>query len=155
MTEWLQALEASAPAAALRASFWIYPLVNALHIAGLGALVTSVLVMDVQLLRRAADGAAAERLLRPVAIAGLVVALLTGFALFSVRPVDYAANPAFRLKLVLLALALANAAIFLTTSRGAVAGSPVRRPLALLCLGLSLLLWPAVLVAGRFIGFVE
>ncbi|MDT4884682.1 hypothetical protein FQZ97_1208500 [compost metagenome] len=89
--------------------------------------------------------------LRPVAIAALVVAVITGLLLFSVRPFEYLENPAFRVKLVLLAIAVLNAVGFsLLQSRVDLRSLPLRA-LALV----SLLVWPAALLAGRFIGFVE
>ncbi len=145
----LAAVEASAPAAWLRGSFIGYPLVNALHVAAVGSVLAAVVMMDLHVLGvvRRAEPAAAIRLLRPLAMVAVAVAVVSGLLLVSVRPFDYAANPAFRIKLVLLAAALANAAVFLARGRD---GGPIARLLA----GVSLLLWPAVLVAGRFIGFV-
>lgn len=48
--ELLQAIEQLAPARELRASFYAYPLVNALHILAVGALLTSVILMDLRIL---------------------------------------------------------------------------------------------------------
>ena len=144
----LEALQASGPAAVLRTSFYLYPLLNALHILSIGVLVTSALLMDIRVLGlgRAVPAATAIRLLRPVAVTALAAAAATGLLLFSVQPLDYAGNPAFRIKLLLLLLALANAAAFsflrLQRRGGAVSAL------------LSIVLWFGVLIAGRFIGFV-
>ncbi|KKB85194.1 hypothetical protein VW29_07675 [Devosia limi DSM 17137] len=148
----LEALEASAPASFLRGSFIVYPLVNALHILAIGALLTCALLMDLAILGigRRLPAAAAVRYLRPVAILALLVAVLSGALLFSVQPLDYVGNPAFRLKLLLLAVALLNAGVFVLL-QGRL--SPNRAPMRVLALA-SLLLWPSVLVAGRFIGFL-
>ena len=80
------------------------------------------------------------------------IAVLTGLTLFSVRAREYAVNPAFLAKMALLAAAGVNLWAF----RSAV-GAPPRAhypPSARVFAALSVLLWTAVLVAGRFIGFV-
>lgn len=144
----LEALQASGPAAFLRGSFYFYPLLNALHIFSIGALVTSALLMDLRVLGLggALPTESVLRQLRPVALTALAAAAASGLLLFSVQPLDYAENPAFRIKLLLLLAALANAAIFTFLRLDRRGG----RLSALL----SILLWISILVAGRFIGFV-
>lgn len=144
----LEALQASGPAAFLRGSFYLYPLLNALHIFSIGALVTSALLMDLRVLGLggALPTESVLRQLRPVALTALAAAAASGLLLFSVQPLDYAENPAFRIKLLLLLAALANAAIFTFLRLDRRGG----RLSALL----SILLWISILVAGRFIGFV-
>jgi hypothetical protein len=144
----LEALQAWGPATFLRTSFYLYPLLNALHILSIGMLVTSAMLMDLRVLGLA-RGLPAEtviRYLRPVAIIALLAALATGLTLFSVRPVDYFDNFAFRLKMLLLAAAVGNAIVF-TSFRGHHLGGKL---MALI----SMALWLSVLVAGRFIGFL-
>ena len=135
----------------LQQSATAYLFVNAAHILGLAVLLGAILPLDLRLLgwfRRFPIEVLRPFLVR-CAAAGLGLALLTGAWLFSVKPDEYLANPAFRWKLVLLALALVNVglqhsgAVFLHLS-------PAVRVRA----GISLCLWLAVLVAGRWIGFV-
>ena len=146
----LAAIESFPPVVALRRSFVAYPVVNAAHILGVGTLVTSVLVMHWHRLRdRGGRAGQAETMLRPVAIVGLVVAAMTGFALFSIRAGDYADNAAFRIKLLLIAIALANLALHHVLQRRG------RIEMMRLTAVLSAALWIGVLLAGRFIGFVE
>lgn len=148
----LEALEAFGPAAFFRTSFVLYPLVNALHILAIGALVTSALLMDLRILG-VAPGIAVEtvvRYLRPVAVAALVVAVLSGLTLFSVQPVDYFENPAFLIKMGLLVLALTNAIAFTSFRAHRHPERSATRALALLSIGL----WVSVAIAGRFIGFL-
>lgn len=144
----LEALQAWGPATYLRGSFYLYPLLNALHILSIGALVTSALLMDLRVLGlgRTLPTATVIRQLRPVALTALAAAAASGLLLFSVQPLDYAGNPAFQLKLLLLLAALANAAMFTFLRLHRRGG----RASALLSIGL----WLGVLVAGRFIGFV-
>lgn len=148
--DWLGALQAAAPVAALKASFVAYPLVNALHIAAVGALVTLVVLMDLRLLGflRGLDEKALTGRFRRLALAAFAVAAASGFCLFAVRARDYAANPAFLAKLAIVALAGVNFAVFLAASRAG------RRGLARAAVLVSLLAWPAALVAGRFIAFL-
>jgi hypothetical protein len=147
----LAAIEASPPAAALRVSFYAYPLVNAAHVLAVGGLVTTVILLDLRLLGAfaAVDRASFATLMRRVALALFAAAVLTGLALFSVQARDYAANPAFLLKLGLIVAALAN---FLLLAPPADAGAVSTR--GRVGAALSLTLWPCVLAAGRFIGFV-
>lgn len=144
----LAALEGSAIAAALKTSFVVYPLVNATHILAVGTLVATVLMMDARILglwKAGAEGLVAT--LRPVALSAFALAAVTGAAMFTVNATDYAANPAFRVKLALIVLAAINFALFShLQQRG---GSNLKLPAAL-----SAVLWPATLVAGRLIGFI-
>ncbi|MEW9837039.1 hypothetical protein [Mesorhizobium marinum] len=91
-------------------------------------------------------------LLRRAALAAFPVAVLTGASLFSIQATTYVRNPAFQVKLVLIALAGANALTFMVLDRGrsSQAWPRLRRMLALA----SILLWSAVLLCGRLIGFV-
>lgn len=147
-----EALESVGPAQWLRTSFVLYPLVNALHILAIGVLVTTAALMDLRILglARALPVPAVIGQLRPLAIGALVVAVLSGFALFTVQAVDYAVNDAFRIKLLLLALAVANALLFTSFHAHRQPERPVVRVMAVL----SICLWISVLVAGRFIGFL-
>ncbi|QNP50319.1 DUF6644 family protein [Diaphorobacter aerolatus] len=135
-----------------------YLFVNAAHILGLALLVGAVFTLDFLILGRMGDAALlpalAARLSR-TAGCGLVLALVTGVWLFSVRPHDYLGNIAFLCKLALLLIALTNV-VWQHRSAGwvrMVAGhgiAPAVRVRALF----SLLLWCAVLLAGRWIGFL-
>ena len=151
MEEALATIEQLAPVRALKASFYAYPLVNALHIAAIGALWTSVALMDLRLLGalRGLPLPAFLAALRRVALAAFAVALASGVALFSVRAGHYAGMAVFLAKMGLIVLAGLNLLVFDWLSRrsaapGRLAASAV----------VSMLLWTAVLVCGRFIGFV-
>ncbi|WP_270938977.1 DUF2214 domain-containing protein [Falsiroseomonas oryzae] len=154
----LDLLAASPVAAALRRSEVLYPLVNAGHILGLALLVGAIATLDLRLLGLFGRHPLAHLgpPLRRVAAAGLVLAVATGVPLFSVRPVAYAANPAFLLKLGLVGLGIANAAVLHRSPRwrAAIAGAPVSAGLRAAAL-LSLLVWVAAIGAGRWIGFLE
>jgi hypothetical protein len=148
----LEALEAFGPAAFFRTSIYLYPAVNLIHVLAIGALVTSALLMDLRVLGlgRGLSVETVIRYLRPVATTAIVIAVLTGLTLFSVQPVDYFENAAFRIKMVLLALAVLNAVGF-TTFR---AHRHPERPAAKVMAVLSMVLWVSVAFAGRMIGFL-
>nr|WP_267956628.1 hypothetical protein [Halomonas sp. MCCC 1A17488] len=137
----------------MRLSRWGYAAINALHVLGIALLIGAIVALDLRLLGWRQHLALRElgRLLQPVALVGLVLAMTTGSMLFLADPAGYAGMPLFRLKLVLVALGLANA-LLLNLGPGLAQATPRR----LLVAGtLSLLLWPAVLLAGRFLAFVE
>ncbi|NKF33564.1 DUF2214 domain-containing protein, partial [Pseudomonas sp. BGM005] len=75
-----------------------------------GLLVGAILPLDLRLagcFRKVPVEIVAPFLSRSAGV-GLAAAILTGFCLFSVRAVEYAANPAFLAKLGLIGLGLLN-----------------------------------------------
>ncbi|MER8770827.1 hypothetical protein NKH63_19050 [Mesorhizobium sp. M0960] len=135
----------------LKASFVAYPIINALHIMSIGALLTSVWLIDLRILGafRSLPQAAFVALLRRTALGAFGGALVTGSLLFSVRASEYAAMPIFLTKMTLILLAGANFLVFVRCAKGGdePAGGAVTAVL-------SLVLWTSVLFAGRFIGFL-
>ncbi|MGA0612551.1 hypothetical protein [Caldimonas sp. KR1-144] len=148
------AIEAWGPAAWLRESLWAYPLLNALHILGIAALLGGIAVLDFHLLRAREPVAPVARAAWPVAVAGVALAVATGPLLFAVKATEYIANPAFVWKFVLLTLALSNVALFHLSFPGVLAGTrPVTAGVRAVA-ALSLALWFASLLAGRAIAFL-
>src|SRR5690606_10617254 len=77
----LAAIERLPPVSALKVSFYVYPLVNALHILSVGATVTVVILMDLRILGLAGAALAREpfvRLMREAVATAFPVAALTG-----------------------------------------------------------------------------
>ncbi|MES0200157.1 DUF6644 family protein [Mesorhizobium sp. M0011] len=153
MAELLAGIEHLALARWLKGSFIAYPIVNALHIMSIGALLTSVVLMDLRICGafRSLPHAAFVALLRRTALAAFVGALVTGSLLFSVKASTYAAMPVFLAKMALILLAGMNFLVF-TRLRRATGGDTPAGGTALAVL--SMLLWTSVLFAGRFIGFL-
>ena len=164
MTSVLDLIAAWPGARWLQDSGTAYLFVNAAHILGLALLLGSIVTLDLQLIARSSSLrdsshdsslAALAAVLSRTAAWGLALAVLTGLWLFSVRPLDYWGNAAFLCKLGLLVMALANVAwqhrgadwAKLLNGQGVATGVRVRA-------ALSLLLWCAVLLAGRWIGFL-
>lgn len=146
----LTTIETSAFAQALRGSFYVYPLVNALHVVSIGCLFTCVLLMDLRLLGafQALPAAAFVTLLRRAALLGFAGALASGGAMAAVRITDYAQLGVFQLKMGLILLAGVNFAVFARKAL-TVPVTGTRR----LQVVLSMLLWTGVVLAGRFIGY--
>jgi hypothetical protein len=152
------ALQASGLSETLRASVWLYPLVNTGHVVGIALLFGAIVPLDLRLLGafRSTPLAPLVSTLVPVAIAGLLLALLTGSLLFATRPLDYVGEPLFGIKLALLAAAVLNALwLRLDPHWRHLGAAPGATP----CQGwrvhgaLSVLLWLGVITAGRLIGY--
>nr|WP_260691116.1 DUF6644 family protein [Rhizobium laguerreae] len=153
----LEWLSATTPALALRRSGTLYMFVNAAHILAIGLLVGAILPLDLKLagfFRKVPVEIVAPFLSRAAAV-GLVAAVVTGFCLFSVRAVEYAANPAFLAKLCLIALGLLNLSI-VHLGRGwkTAVSTGIVRPGLRFSAALSAAIWIAAVIAGRWIGFL-
>ena len=140
----------------LQASWIAYLLVNAAHILGVALLLGSILVLDLRLLGglRRVPLAVIGPLHTRVAAVGASLAVLSGLWLFTVRAAEYAENPAFLVKLALLGAALVNVALQHGNPayREALRGGPLTGRIRTSAAS-SAMLWLAVLVAGRWIGF--
>jgi hypothetical protein len=109
----------------LRESAWGYPIIGAIHVLGLAWFGGAVLVAD--------------RQLRAWKRIGVAVMFLSGALLFALHPVRYDGSVSFRVKMLLLLLAGANAALAGTRPR--LAG------------GVAVALWIGIIFASRGIAF--
>ncbi|KAA6461773.1 hypothetical protein DYQ86_08925 [Acidobacteria bacterium AB60] len=155
-----KALEATPVAASVRESLWLFPAIETLHLLGMGVVFTSIAAFDLRLLglafRTVRVQDLAQRLL-PWTWTAFALQVITGALLFASEASRMAINPAFRLKMLLLALAGLHALVFRFTAdradvRLAVDGRPPVR--ARIAGTTSLLLWIGVVAAGRWIGFI-
>jgi len=152
---WLSATPLSQ---AMRGDPWLYPLVEIVHILGFAVLVGSVVLFDLRVLgcaRGLPVTLLARHLLRWGA-AALLLIVPAGLLLFSAHPDEFARNPAFQLKLALIAAAGLNALLFHVWPYRTVAGwerevaaPPAARAHALL----SILLWTGVISCGRLLAY--
>lgn len=152
--EWIGALPF---AVAIRRSATLYIFVNAAHVLSIGIIIGSILPLDLRLIgffREAPVEVIGPFLSRTAAI-GVALAIVTGFCLFSVRPVEYAGNVAFLTKMSLLAVGVANATLLHLTPqwRAAVKGGPLSLRVRFSGV-LSMAIWTGAVVAGRWIGFL-
>ena len=160
MLEFCQWLDQTAVGSTIRQSLWLFPAIETVHLLGMAALVGTITVLDLRLLgwtmpqRRVSEVVAG---LLPWTWLGFGVQVVTGALLFSSEAVKIYGNPAFRLKMLFLLLAGIQALIFQTVvSRKLPAwdNRPAPPVVARITGMISILLWIAIVTAGRFIGFV-
>lgn len=153
------ALAATPVSIAMREGAWLYPAVEIVHIAGFSVLVGSVVLFDLRVLgfaRTLPVVALGQHLLR-WALASVLLVVPAGLLLFTAHPVELAANPAFIVKLVLIALAGLNALAFHLLPYRSVAGwdrGAIAPPLARAGAALSILLWFGVISCGRLLAYL-
>ena len=132
-----------------------YPLANVVHLLGLVMLVGGIGILDLRLAGafRALPVAPLSRALTPIAIAGLLLMVPSGATMFA-ADTAIAESPVFQLKIVLIALALANALLFRLLWRDRLATWDAAPPAAgrLMAAG-SIALWLAVAACGRMIAY--
>ncbi|MDO9597240.1 MAG: hypothetical protein Q7J47_05900 [Azoarcus sp.] len=156
---WLSTLEATALARALRASVWVYPLVNAGHILGVGLLVGAIVPLDLRLLGswRAVPLGPLWQVLTRCAAFGLMLAVGFGALLFITRATEYAASGLFVTKMAVVAVATANALALRVAGldelwlEGGTEGKLSARVRLAACI--SLAGWMTVLILGRLVGY--
>ncbi|WEX78296.1 DUF2214 domain-containing protein [Sinorhizobium numidicum] len=145
-------------AVAIRRSAILYLFVNAAHVLSIGLLVGAILPLDLRLLGffRKVPVEVVGPFLSRAAATGVGLAIITGFCLFSVRPLEYAGNAAFLTKITLLALGITNALLLHLTPqwRAAVKGGPLSPRVRLSAL-LSVAIWTGAVLSGRWIGFLS
>jgi hypothetical protein len=155
----LKWLEATALATEIRENELLFPWVESVHVLAISAVVGLISVVDLRLLGLASMDRAADKLARevlPFTWIAFAFAAATGMLLFSAKATGYAGNFFFRGKLVLLFMAGLNMVIFHAfAGREIAAWSATKQPppAARIAGGLSLLIWIAVVVFGRWIGF--
>lgn len=154
------ALENSALGITITESEWLFPTIETLHVLALALVIGSIAMLDLRLLGvsnrdRGVIQLAEDTL--PWTWSAFVVAAITGALMFVSAATSYYDNVPFRIKLVLLALAGLNMAIFHFTAYRAAHDWNFTLPTpqsARIAASLSLLFWVGVVVAGRWIGFV-
>lgn len=154
---WLHVLHGWEVAALIRRSVYVYPILNAGHIFALTLLVGGILPADLRMLGffQAVPAGSFLRLMTGISAVGLVLAVATGFLLFSVQPLEYAYNPAFLTKISLVGIGIVNALVvrFSAGWRGATTKGVISPGLKLAAI-LSLAIWISALIAGRWIAFI-
>ena len=148
----LAALGSSDLATFIRGSRWALPAIGAAHILGIALILGTILVLDARILgaRRSVPLSQVAHALIPFTIAGLVLTVVAGIGLLSVKPHDLAANPLFQLKMALLAMALVNATMLRRRAIHMAEATPILRIGAIA----SLVLWTGILVCGQFVATV-
>ncbi len=156
LLEWLQ----STPIAmAIRENEILFPWIESFHVLAIVLVVGTISIVDLRLLGVASRNRAASIMLRevlPCTWGAFTVAAVTGLLLFSSNAMKYAHNGYFLAKMVLLLIAGLNMAVFhlIGAPQLATRHRAGDTPLAAKTAGsISLLVWIAVVVCGRWIGF--
>jgi hypothetical protein len=156
----LEAIQSSALAEWMRGTNGAMPVVEAAHVLAAVMVLGTVLIVDLRLLALTDSARALTRVGReilPLTWAAFAAAAVTGAMMFTTSAETYFDNPAFRLKALALLAAGVNMALFqFCIARGIAAWDSGTPPRAARAAGLaSLLLWAAVVLLGRWIGFTK
>jgi hypothetical protein len=145
-------VEGSALGGFARDSSWAYPVANLVHLLGLVLLVGSIGIIDLRLVGafRALPLATLSHALTPLGLGGLALMVLSGPVLFAADASALTRSATFGAKLVLIAIALANAVLFRWSwSKNKGEQTAIMRAMAVT----SLILWLAVAALGRLIAY--
>ena len=136
--------------AALQSHPWAYPVLEAVHIIGIGLLLGNLVLLELRVFGRGAalPVEALARLSLGIALAGFTLAAASGLLMFATQPAELLANRSFVLKMLLLVAAGCNAAWF--HGRGSLARLD---GLARVQMLLSTAIWVAVVFCGRWIAY--
>ena len=144
----------------LRGTIWAEPLVESLHVLTLTLFLGFSVFLDLRLLgvtmkqRRASEVLGQ---LNPWLFVGFAIMIITGVLLFCGDPVSFYTTSFFKIKMVLLVLACANVLVFNYTVGRRIADwdlaakTPTAAKVAAV---ISLVLWIAIVGAGRAIAYV-
>jgi hypothetical protein len=134
----------------------IYPVANLVHLLGLVMLVGSIGILDLRIagLFRRIPLAPLSAALTPIALAGLALMIPSGATMFAADAATLVHSTTFRLKLLLIAAALANAIMFRILWRKGIDRQDAEPPpWGRLMAALSVLLWLSVAALGRLIAY--
>ena len=135
----------------LRESAWVYPILEIVHIVGIALLLGNLILFEARVLGagKAIDLPALARLALPLSLLGFTLAAMSGLTMFATQALELLSNPAFKWKMLLLAIAAGNAAWF--HARGSL---KLHDTIARFQVIVSGIIWIAVLSCGRLIAYV-
>jgi hypothetical protein len=144
---------------ALLGSLNFWGLLEGTHLLTLVLFAGTIFVVDLRLLgvtfRKTPVSVVSDKIL-PLTVAGFVILIATGLALFFAKPLVYYHNIWFRAKLVFLVLAMLNIAVFHgRVQKNQAAWDTLELPPrgARIAAVLSLISWLLVIAMGRFIPY--
>jgi len=171
----------TAIAASIRENDWLFPMLESLHVLGVTVFLGSIIWVDLRILRFANNERRLQKFvneLLPITWLMFLVAVVTGFALFSSNAVNYAHNIFFQLKILFLIFAGLNMIIFHVWYHNKVLSDDLSYPSPLLgaeisnnsqfrdlifklafwahgrwSAALSVVFWIFIIALGRWIGF--
>jgi uncharacterized membrane protein YhdT len=147
--------ESSGIGEAIRKSAWLFPMIEAIHLLGLGVIGGAVLVIDLRLLGlglRRQSVAQLTREAQPWLVGSLFLMIITGGLLFLSEAIKCYYHGAFWFKMSCLLLAIV---FTFTVQRKVIMDDETRiRPVWGKVVALvSVALWAGVGIGGRWIGF--
>ena len=152
-------LESTALAQYVTQSTIAFPAIEVAHVIAIALVFGTIAIVDLRLLGLGSNNRAVTELCRdvlPWTWGAYAIAAITGSLLFISQATQYVANPAFRMKMLLMLLAGINMVVFeLITSRGIAKWDrdvPVA-PAGKLAGALSLACWVGVVGFARWVGF--
>ena len=156
LLSWLQE---TGLATRIRDSLILFPLLESVHVIGLALVFGTIAVIDLRLLGLASTQRSFQRIAADTFTwtwIAFALTAVTGLLMFITNATVYFHNSYFRAKIGLLVLAGLNVLVFELTARRTVhqwnhapSAPPVGRTVA----AASLVIWVAVIFAGRMIGF--
>jgi hypothetical protein len=159
IASFLASLEASSLATRIRDSLYLFPFIESLHVVGLTLVFGTILIVDLRLLGIASARRPFSRIASDImkwTWTSFLLTALTGVLMFITNAGVYYQNFFFRTKIALLVLAGINMLIFERTLRRTVHRwdkDPAAPRAGKAAAVLSLILWIAIIFAGRWIGF--
>ncbi len=161
LTPLVEAAQNSALSEWMRTSLKAVAIINAFHVLSIVTVFGTIFLVDLRLLGypnvQRSFGRMHHELLR-FTWGAFGIAAVTGVLLFMVNAVTYHRNTAFWLKMATIVLAGINMFIFERVTAKSVASwdkGVLPPPAARLAGALSIVLWVAVIVFGRWIGFTK
>lgn len=155
IADWLQLLEDTSWAVAIRQSTWLYPFLEIVHIVGIVLLVGPAFMFDLRLLgfsKHLPVGGLGRHLLS-WSVRGLLLVIPSGLLLFITNASTLGYDPVFWIKMILLLLAACNALFFRQFVFRSL-GNEVAFPAAAKVVAiLSLIFWIAIIACGRMLAY--
>ena len=146
--------EQSAIGEAIRNSLWLFPLIEAIHLVGLGVTAGAVLVVDLRLLGLGLRGHPVSQLAKdaePWLLGSVTTMFASGIPLFLSEAIKCYYSFAFWVKMTSLLLVILYT--FTVRRRVVMAGNPTPALWGKIGALISLTLWAGVGWGGRWIGF--
>lgn len=143
----------------IRDSLLLFPLLESTHVIGLALVFGTIAIVDLRLLGLASTERSFNRMASDImkwTWAAFALTATTGSLMFITNATVYFHNAYFRAKIALLVLAAINVLVFELTARRTIGQwdrAPSAPPAGKAVATVSLVIWVAVIVAGRMIGF--
>lgn len=152
-------LETTWPSQVVRTHEWAFPMLEITHLLGLTVVFGGMVLLDLRLLglrRQSVSVTVLQRHVLSCVWTGFAIAALSGAWLICFEAVQLLGDGAFRLKMLLLALAGLNAAFMHYIGQRSLPGWDLQQmppPLVRVSAALSLALWIGILACGRLIAY--